>query len=79
MKPEFSRRESQSGQTILEYILLLSIAAAMTLALGNGFKKARNFLWARMACEVSAPCPKCPPDPEVKAKANALAPGACTN
>jgi Flp pilus assembly pilin Flp len=65
---------NQSGQAVVEYIILLSMAVAIALAMAAGFNGISKKLWQLIACEVSAPCPGCQVDEAVK---NALSPGVC--
>jgi len=46
-----------SGQAILEYVLLLSIIIGMGTILVGGVQRTRDNMWKRILCEVSAACP----------------------
>ena len=64
MKKKDSRNES--GQAIVEYIVVISIALMITGILAVGFSRIYQFLWKKMVCEVAAGCPTCPAPQEVK-------------
>jgi len=50
---------SESGQAILEYILLLSIILGLSGAIYAGVTSSRDKMWKHILCEVSAACPDC--------------------
>jgi hypothetical protein len=50
---------NQSGQAIVEYILLLSMIISMTGIMIAGVRSNRDKMWKRILCEVSAACPDC--------------------
>ena len=54
-------RRDESGQGLIEYILMLAVAISIFGALANGFKRIILSTWQKMACEVAAPCPGCAP------------------
>jgi hypothetical protein len=51
--------KKNSGQAILEYILLLIIMLSLGSILIGGIQKSRDKLWKQMLCDVSRACPKC--------------------
>jgi len=61
-------RRNESGQGILEYILMLAVAVSVFGVLANGFKNIVLGTWQKMACEVAAPCPGCRPPESVDNK-----------
>ena len=63
-KNSFLRKNQ--GQAVVEYILMMAVVVALIGLLSNGFKNGLVLLWERMAKDISAPCPKCPPPPEVR-------------
>ena len=65
---------SKKGQAIIEYIVMLSVAISVVLIINAGFRKIRNYLWHDITCQVTAACPGCPAQQNVK---KALDTGAC--
>ena len=59
-------RLKNSGQAIIEFIMMMAAAIAMALLLGAGFQKSAGGLWKSIFCEVSAPCPSCSAPDQVK-------------
>ena len=57
----------ESGQAIVEYILLLSIIMSMTGLMIAGVRSNRDKMWKRVLCEVSAACPDCKSTASAKA------------
>jgi Flp pilus assembly pilin Flp len=49
----------QSGQAVVEYVVLLTIILGMAATLQYGVQKTRDKLWKFVICKVSAPCPSC--------------------
>ncbi len=68
-----ARQKQQSGQAILEYVLLLVIILGMGgIIVKGGVQVARDKLWKQILCDVSRACPKCKaPDSINKALPNA--------
>lgn len=58
--------ENDRGQAVVEYVLMLAIVVAMIGVMSTGFRRALISLWGKMARDISAPCPGCPPPPEVR-------------
>ena len=52
-------KSKESGQAIVEYILLLSIILSITGIMIAGVRSSRDRMWKRVLCEVSAACPDC--------------------
>jgi hypothetical protein len=52
-------KQAQSGQAIIEYILLFAIILSMAGLIVGGLSKTRDKMWKGMLCEVSAACPTC--------------------
>ena len=52
-------KSKQSGQAVLEYILLLSVILSISGLLVGSVRNTRDKMWKRMLCEVSAACPDC--------------------
>jgi hypothetical protein len=48
-----------SGQAIIEYVLLMSIIVGMSGAIMFAVRKNRDKMWKIMICDVSAACPSC--------------------
>lgn len=66
--PQSKRQEAESGQVLVEYILMLALFVSVLVAIQTGlrtsiFKK----VWVPFAKEISAACPKgCLPDPKIR-------------
>lgn len=70
-------RDSQAGQAVIEYILMIVVALSILSVLAFGFRKVLFRVWMQMACSITAPCPHCSPPQELKNIANRIAPGSC--
>jgi Flp pilus assembly pilin Flp len=57
---------SESGQAILEYVLMLMVAISVVAILSSGLKTSLLSLWEFMARQIAAACPGCPPPPNVR-------------
>jgi hypothetical protein len=53
------KKSNESGQAVIEYVMLLSIILSMAGLLSYGVTKTRDGLWKMIICQVSAPCPAC--------------------
>lgn len=58
--------KAEDGQAMLEYILMLSVAVIVIGAFASGLRKVLIEIWERMAQDIAAPCPGCPPPPGLK-------------
>lgn len=56
----------EDGQAVLEYILMLSIAVLVIGSFATGLRKVLVQIWERMAQDIAAPCPGCPPPPGMR-------------
>lgn len=54
-----SNHSKQSGQAIIEYIILLTIILSMTGLFVASVRSSRDSMWKQMICDVSAACPDC--------------------
>ena len=61
-KPSYN----QSGQAVIEYVLMLLMALSIVSIIGIGFRKSLYRIWQSFAQDISAACPGCPPDPKVR-------------
>jgi hypothetical protein len=61
------KKTGQSGQAIIEYVLLLSMILALAGALIASVKVSRDKLWKKIICDVSAPCADCKATDSAKA------------
>ena len=50
---------NQSGQAVVEYVILLAIVVSVSGVIHFGVGRTRDKLWKRMICDISAPCPGC--------------------
>jgi hypothetical protein len=53
------KKTDQSGQAILEYVVVLLIILSIGFTLQNGIRGSRDKLWKRIICHVTAPCIGC--------------------
>ena len=58
--------ENNQGQAVVEYLLMVAVAVALIGIIGTGFRRGLILLWERMAKDISAACPGCPPSPDVR-------------
>ena len=61
-----NQRLNEKGQAVLEYILMLALILSLFTALALTFNRWVKYLWQVMTCEISAACPACPPDPDIR-------------
>ena len=59
MKAKTRLQNRESGQALVEYVLLLVILLSMGGIIIVGIQSARDNMWKRLLCEVSAACPDC--------------------
>jgi hypothetical protein len=57
---------NDSGQAILEYVLMVALAVGVVTLIGVGFRKTVFKVWKGMSRDVAAACPGCPPNPAVR-------------
>ncbi|NDG85432.1 MAG: hypothetical protein EBX52_10420 [Proteobacteria bacterium] len=55
------KKRNDSGQAILEYMIVLLIIVSISGVIQFGVSKSRNKLWKWMICQISAACPGCNP------------------
>jgi hypothetical protein len=53
------KHSPRSGQAVIEYVMLLLIILTMGGIMRYGVQTARDKLWKKIICDVSAPCPGC--------------------
>ncbi|MBU6154368.1 MAG: hypothetical protein KGP28_08725 [Bdellovibrionales bacterium] len=53
------KKSDQSGQAILEYVMVLLVILSIGFALQSGIQVSRDKFWKRIICHVTAPCPGC--------------------
>jgi Flp pilus assembly pilin Flp len=61
-------RKNQSGQAVVEYMIMLVMVLTLMVAVSFAFRRAVRSFWQIITCEVSAACPNCPSDPNVRNK-----------
>jgi len=66
---------NNTGQAILEYVVVLAIVIGISAILQYGVSKTRNKIWKWMICQVSAACAEC--NPTESAKKTLPAAGPC--
>jgi hypothetical protein len=54
------QKTDQSGQAIIEYVILLVLILSIGGLLFAGVRSSRDKMWKQMICDVSAACPDCP-------------------
>ncbi len=59
-----STQQQQSGQAVVEYILMLLVAMGLMAVISKGMKKTLGLFWKGLSSEIAAPCPGCPPREE---------------
>lgn len=57
-------KQQQSGQAVVEYILMLLVAMGLMAVISRGMKKTLQVFWKGLSSEIAAPCPGCPPREE---------------
>lgn len=56
----------EEGQAVVEYLLMVSVTVVAAGILSFGFRKTLFKLWGMFSREITAGCPGCPPDPQIK-------------
>ncbi|MGK5088197.1 hypothetical protein WDW86_11615 [Bdellovibrionota bacterium FG-2] len=56
----------EQGQAVVEYVLAVLFAVSVVGIIATTFRKSILGLWQFIAKDVSAACPGCPPDPNVR-------------
>ena len=59
------KRLNQSGQAILEYVLVLAIVFSLMSMIMVGVRNTRDKTWKRMLCDVATMCADCKPPSSV--------------
>ncbi|MCM2324785.1 MAG: hypothetical protein NDJ90_16115 [Oligoflexia bacterium] len=59
-------RKGESGQAVLEYVLMIALAVSIVALLGIGIRRSVIMVWDRMSRDIAAPCPRCPPPSGVR-------------
>jgi hypothetical protein len=54
------------GQALIEYVLLIALTISLVTLMATGLRKSVFSLWGFYTRQIAAPCPGCPPPPEVK-------------
>jgi hypothetical protein len=61
-----SVKTAESGQAVLEYVLMLSMAVGVVILIGVGFRKSIFKVWQGFTRDIAAACPGCPPNDQAK-------------
>lgn len=69
--------KGRSGQSVIEFILMVVVALTVLGVISGAFFKMRSRIYFKIVCEVSAACPGCPAPEEVRGIANRASPGSC--
>lgn len=64
LETDFSRDDS--GQAIVEYILMVAVVVAIIGVLSVGLRGVLVKVWGKMARDIAAPCAGCQPPPDVR-------------
>jgi Flp pilus assembly pilin Flp len=64
--PKAPGARNQSGQAVVEYMLMLLTVISVVSIMGFGFRKSLFALWQSFARDIAAACPGCPPPSNVK-------------
>jgi Flp pilus assembly pilin Flp len=56
----------EGGQAVVEYILAVSVAVAIAAMVGVSFRRTILRLWGAIAQDVTAACPGCPPESNIR-------------
>jgi hypothetical protein len=62
------RKSDDSGQAILEYVLMLSMAVGVVVIIAVGFRRSIFHLWQGFTRDIASACPGCPPNDNAKFK-----------
>jgi Flp pilus assembly pilin Flp len=60
------RIQSQAGQAVIEYVLILAIVMSVMVVLNRGLQTSIRTIWVTLAKEIAAPCPKCEPPRQMR-------------
>ena len=61
-------KSNDSGQAILEYVLMLSMAVGVVIIIAVGFRRSIFHLWGGFTRDIAAACPGCPANDSAKFK-----------
>lgn len=64
----FQVEPQNSGQAIIEYLLILLFVVTLIGGMAAGFRGVIVGYWQEMSCDIAAPCPHCDPPDSVKNK-----------
>jgi len=67
MRKAFVNTE-ESGQAILEYVIMLSMAVGVVILIAVGFRRSIFHVWKGFNREIAAACPGCPPNDQANFK-----------
>lgn len=59
MKPLKAFFREESGQAVIEFLLLLLVTIAIVSTLKTSVKKTTAKFWSYLAKKIAAPCPSC--------------------
>lgn len=59
-------RAGQSGQAMIEYILMLVVAISLVAVMASSFRKTLTNLWGFYIRQISAACPGCQANPSYR-------------
>lgn len=60
------KRNSEAGQALIEYVLLIAITITLVTIMATGLRRSVFTLWSFYSRAISAPCPGCPPPTAVR-------------
>jgi Flp pilus assembly pilin Flp len=57
---------NESGQALIEYVLLIALTISLVTIMATGLRRSVFTLWGFYTKSIAAPCPGCPAPPEVR-------------
>jgi Flp pilus assembly pilin Flp len=54
-----SKLNNESGQAVVEYILMVLIGLGAVIILSSGLRQIVLNTWQELSCDIVAPCPEC--------------------
>jgi Flp pilus assembly pilin Flp len=60
------RLKDESGQALIEYVLLIALTISLVTIMATGLRKSVFTLWTFYTQAIAAPCPGCPAPSEIR-------------
>ncbi|MBC7693440.1 MAG: hypothetical protein H7222_16870 [Methylotenera sp.] len=58
----------ESGQAVVEYVLILAVVVSIVSIMASSFRKVLFKFWALLSKDITAGCPGCAADPNIRAR-----------